>query len=357
MTHLADQNPYGYSRQPFDPSCNFQDATVTVTTTTVPSTARRWMPSNFTLVTYNLWGVPQFTFSLSEQRLPYIVQLLRQLNADVLCLQEVSHVGLDYLLQDPWLSQHYCYSETRWAGRHDVICLTLSKVTPQRTHIYGFRCGLFPNDIIVTEFDDRLIVNMNFHPGSNQSPGVTDSTLYAQCRLEQLKMLQQVLAQVNSDATGHIKPVWLASDFNVDLNGTEAAWPELTQIRAMGLVDTWAYLRPGEPGFTEDTVINEVRWNTKQMDKQVRYDAIMYTPNHGIVPQRIEIFGQNRIMTIPFDQFQQLTHRLHLTFDKGFRVDGQTHYSAETIPYINWYPSDHFGVVAEFHFERMRSRL
>ena len=39
--------------------------------------------------------------------------------------------------------------------------------------------------------------------------------------------------------------------------------------------DVWPILRPGEDGFTEDTAINHMRFDSKNKHRQVRFDRVL----------------------------------------------------------------------------------
>jgi len=342
-----ENNPYGYSNQAFDYHMDFSEIqNKVIINESQKSSVNIKFNNKFTIATYNVWGVEVFSFSLIDTRLPFIIQLFTELDSDILCLQEVSPKIFEYLKQNDWIRENYSFSETiiNWTNRADVICLTLTKIQPIRTYIYTMHGGLFPTDVVCTEFDDRFIINTNLHPGSNKSPGVTDSSHYILCRMEQIEILKKIVDQINPNN----KPLYLCGDFNIDLEGKNSEWPEIDKIKDMSLVDTWSLLRPSEKGFTEDTSINELRWNTKQIHKQVRYDAIFFKPKSHISPQKIDIFGTNKIAEIPFEEFLQVTKNLKLEINKGIKVDGKLYFSKDDVKFVNWYPSDHFGVVAEF---------
>ncbi len=340
-------NPYGYSNLDFDYKMDFSEIQKKVIVNeSQKSSMTEKFHSQFTIATYNVWGVEVFTFTLLERRLPFIINIFKEINSDILCLQEVSPMVFEFLKQDDWLKHNYHFSETtiNWMTRADVVCLILTKIKPLQTYIYTMHGGLFPSDIICTEFNDRIVINTNLHPGSNKSPGITNSKNYVLCRIEQIRILKQIIKTINTDN----KPLYLCGDFNIDLNGNESDWPEIDKIKGMSLVDTWSLLKPNDSGFTEDTVVNELRWNTKQIQKQVRYDAIFYTPRPFITPCNIKIFGTSKVFDISFEEFLKVTKNLQLNIDKGFIVDGKLHFSAKDIPFVNWYPSDHFGIIATF---------
>lgn len=54
-------------------------------------------------------------------------------------------------------------------------------------------------------------------------------------------------------------------------------------------LDAWSYLRPEEPGYTEDTDINLMRLAQKGKKKQVRFDRIL--TKGGLKPLKIDLVG------------------------------------------------------------------
>ena len=336
-------NPYGYTQDTFEYLMKISENKLRHQIFNQKSNN---LPTKFNISTYNIWGVNHFNFSFLEMRLPYIIEIIKNSGSDIFCLQEVSQSVLDAFLQNQWIQNNYEFSEKiiNWSERANVICLTLTKYKPLRVAIYLLTGGLFSSDIICTEFNDRIIINTSLHPGCKFSPGISDSSNYAKCRIEQIKIIHNLINLINPFK----KTMYLCGDFNIDFNGNLSDWPELDSIKNLNFVDTWEILKPTEKGYTEDTIVNEMRWNTKQIEKQVRYDAILYTPNQFTQPLNIEIFGNTQICQLPFQQFADATKHLQLTIKKGFKVNGTMIFDENQITNLNWYPSDHFGVTAQF---------
>ena len=74
--------------------------------------------------------------------------------------------------------------------------------------------------------------------------------------------------------------------------------------------DVWPQLRPGEPGFTEDTSINLMRYDMKNKHRHVRFDRVL-VGSRAWQPAEIRLLGVEPI--------------------------------APSLPRI--FPSDHFGVL------------
>jgi hypothetical protein len=55
-------------------------------------------------------------------------------------------------------------------------------------------------------------------------------------------------------------------------------------------VDVWPVLRPGEDGYTEDTDINLMRWDSKPKHRQVRFDRVLLKGERWTAAE-IELLG------------------------------------------------------------------
>jgi tyrosyl-DNA phosphodiesterase 2 len=58
--------------------------------------------------------------------------------------------------------------------------------------------------------------------------------------------------------------------------------------------DAWPALRPGEDGFTEDTDINLMRWDSKPKHRQVRFDRVLVKGRRWAAAE-IELLGTESV--------------------------------------------------------------
>ena len=135
-------------------------------------------------------------------------------------------------------------------------------------------------------------------------------------------------------------PIILVGDFNCHLDGHYNDWPELREINKMQLNDTWKILRRDEPGFTEDSDINDMRWNQKQMRKIFRYDAIKY--KNGFVPHSIEMIGTTGF-NLTVDETAKYLKNYNIDLNKD-----NIRYANPEKTLISMWPSDHFGLFSKF---------
>ncbi|MDF2583954.1 MAG: endonuclease, partial [Mycobacterium sp.] len=65
-------------------------------------------------------------------------------------------------------------------------------------------------------------------------------------------------------------------------------------ILPAGYCDVWPALRPGEPGFTEDTTINHMRYDMEDKHRHVRFDRVLVKGDTW-TPELIELLGREPI--------------------------------------------------------------
>lgn len=312
------------------------------------------LPSIFlSILTYNIWMLQKYTYSRYEQRTGYLLKLLEDTDADIICLQEVGQYFLRELLNSP-LHEKYVFTETSVESvswnyeRGDVICVTLIKswLRPIKTIKHTIHIGLFKCDIIETHTEKSVIVNLILHPGSSFSPDINLQfvDLYSQCRKNQLEYIISTICEHITD-----KDIFLCGDFNFDLNpsGKEAFQKEhetlITKLKHNGYCDT-AFKMYDKNFFTEDTEKNEMRWNIKKKTKRMRFDGIFVktaeTESKELCFQPT-LIGTEPIFRVSFNEFIESLR------DFGFNIENLSKTPFKMRAYdntmINWYASDHFG--------------
>jgi hypothetical protein len=141
------------------------------------------------------------------------------------------------------------------------------------------------------------------------------------------------------------KPIVVLGDFNTNLSATFEEAPELRAFKLLGLEDAWLNKysdRKNNPGYTEDTDVNHMRWNVKLEKKQKRIDGIFHTKN-VLKTNEIVVLGKEPVKGVPdelMDKFK--TYRIPpKATDADIKfIDGKTMF----------WPSDHFAVVANLEF-------
>ena len=135
----------------------------------------------------------------------------------------------------------------------------------------------------------------------------------------------------------------LCGDFNFDLDGTRADWPEvamLRKIKRLGFIDTFPHVNPSDPGYTEDTTNNVMRWNQKLIEKHYRFDAVLAKGLHPIASRLIGTESEE-LSPEATDWFIE-----KISECEGDRTRLRGYDAATGRVQIN--PSDHYGVLTTF---------
>ena len=299
----------------------------------------------FKILTWNIWGLqvskPKFHNWCLHTRMKEIVKTIQNNSPDIICLQEVSTEVFSYL-QKKFASTYYFYndqvkiSEIEKVTNRSLEILFLSKFPAIKYTNYVLKGNLgYSNALSILEFTNVVIFGCYLQAGSHLSPGQTFKWHhYSRCRSEQLRLIRNMCKKYQ-------KKIVMLGDFNTHLDGTDIKWPELVEINSIlneGFVDTYRYLHNTQsfPGYTEDTMINHMRYNIKFIEKQVRYDAIF---TKDITPVSSKIIG---IQPIYLDTNESKDVQENL-FGKGI-------YRTLNNKLALW-PSDHFGLISELVIE------
>jgi hypothetical protein len=139
----------------------------------------------------------------------------------------------------------------------------------------------------------------------------------------------------------------LCGDFNFDLDGSRADWPEiamLRKIKRLGFVDTFPHVNRKEdkpdPGYTEDTTNNVMRWNQKLIEKHYRFDAVLAK---GMKPMESRLIGTESDWLTP-EETDWFIEKISECEGDRSRLRG---YDATT-GRVQINPSDHYGVLTTF---------
>lgn len=116
----------------------------------------------------------------------------------------------------------------------------------------------------------------------------------------------------------------VCGDFN--LCGTSAE----NVIIPSDYIDVWPHLHPSLPGWTEDTVVNEMRFRHSGRHKQVRFDRILY---HRHQPHR----SANQVVIGEENVEMKYMRASSIELVGTSCIDGSP-----------IWPSDHFGLFASF---------
>jgi exonuclease III len=300
------------------------------------------VPDNFKIITYNIWGLSRGNKNdklyCYEKRMSKIKDILLNSNADILCLQEMSSKSYKKLiLKYKILKKHYPYISKLKINNKDATVFLLSKIKPKEIRIYNTFGNLgYQLRIMIVKYNNLTVFNIHSQAGCKYSPGQELKWMhYARCRKEHFRYIKDLMKKFLS------KPVILLGDFNCHLDGDLKNWPETNEFNSLKFTDIWKHLKKNKKGLTEDTKKNLMRWNLKQLEKQFRYDGIKY--NKYLKGVNTKMLG-----TEPF----LLTKTQNEHYKKVYELDKKKIRYTNKSKMISMWPSDHFGVMSEFHFKK-----
>ena len=136
------------------------------------------------------------------------------------------------------------------------------------------------------------------------------------------------------DGTYSSVPAIVCGDFNAHLDGGDA-WPEMNGWPLRGWLDTFRQYHPDQPGCTEDTQRNTMRWNLKFKPKRYRYDGIFV---RGRAPQVTDsrLVGAEPFLLSRTDSQVVIDSTPEHRRGQLILCDGR----------FAWFVSDHFGVMS-----------
>lgn len=249
------------------------------------------LKASLTVVTFNVW----FANYYFHTRCDALLDIVRDCNADVIGLQEVTPEFLHRLLSKPWVRDYYL------SGIHSSTVepygvLLLSRVPVRRFFVHKLPTFMYRH-LLVAELE---VNEQTFQIGTVHLESMEE---YAYMHQFQLNRIFPLLNQSDHAI--------LMGDFNFC-----ATWEEKKALIDSRYEDIWAALRADEPGYTEDTDINLMRWLIRNKPKHVRFDRILLrSPNWQA--NSIHLLGTKPVSPEQLDIF----------------------------------PSDHFGLVATIEFE------
>lgn len=233
------------------------------------STAR---VERITCVTFNTW----FQGPDAALRNAGLIACLERIRPDVAMLQEVTVPLLEALCATPWLREAYGFARSAFRvdtiPAHGVVLFSRLPIVEASVHrlktfmgrrLLAARCRVNGGELALATAHLESMKN------------------YGDVRGEQLRAIFGVL-EGSRDAV-------LGGDFNFC-----ASWAAENSRLDPRYADLWARLRPGEPGYTQDTALNAMLAIAKQETKQVRFDRLLLRsdpPRPRWAPQAIELLG------------------------------------------------------------------
>jgi tyrosyl-DNA phosphodiesterase 2 len=172
--------------------------------------------------------------------------------------------------------------------------LLLTRWTPQRLILHPLPSEM-SRDLLVAEW------NLNGQHIAVATVHLESERASAPARAVQLGRIFPLLSRAPH--------AMLMGDFNFC-----SSWAEEQANLDPSYLDVWPALRPGEPGYTEDTAVNLMRLNDRGRHKQVRFDRVLLrSMPGGWSPENITLLGDRPVgpdapELFPSDHFGLLAH-------------------------------------------------
>ena len=341
---------FGYTEEDLGSSCYFANDTLKLDYHQTYDDGEP-VPNNFSCLCYNMWGLTKSAKlkTLFSLRQPFLEKTIADTNADIVCLQEMS--AFAYEKMKDFIKTYKFASEVPFTAgvaerNRSVEVYLLSKYKPSAVSIYGMKGVLdYENSLMVVEYPNLVVFNMYSQAGSKYSPGQEHKWIhYARCRYDILNTIYDIMMKKFRNINCII-----CGDFNFDLDGPIQEWPEKAMIEKFahrGFIDSFRTIYPNiakYPGYTEDTRINFMRYNQKLIEKQVRYDAILFRP----VKANTAIKASQLIGLAPHCLNKEDSEWFIDTIARSKKLE-ELRGCATNASRMSIHPSDHFGILTKF---------
>ncbi|MCK8501089.1 poly(A) polymerase [Myxococcus fulvus] len=243
----------------------------------------RLAPERLTVATFNvLFDLYDREKLATEHRTPAALALLRETDADVIVLQEVTAPFLRALLAEGWVRERYHVSD----GPEANTVVPYGQVLLSSEPLASVWQRVFSRD-------KRLIVGELRLAGGPlwvATPHLTSNreATGAAARAVQVQALLEELPSLTGDDDAGVPDVVLAGDFNFGDGDAE-----VESFRRAGFVDAWPTLRPSEQGETYNPRLNSLAAITTVSGRLQRLDRVLVaSPSGRLSPESIELFGE-----------------------------------------------------------------
>jgi tyrosyl-DNA phosphodiesterase 2 len=254
--------------------------------------------TELTFVTFNVWFAQYYL----QERCQALLGIVRDCNADIICLQEIKPGYLGQILKQDWVQADYSVSDYTGITVQPYGVLLLSRLP-----IFHLRLHSLPSvmgrKLLVALFQ---VNNQTFQVATVHLESLP---AFAATRKQQLAQIFPALEKSEHAA--------LMGDFNFC-----ASWYEENMNIDPAYQDMWPVLRSQEPGYTENTDINLMRLEQTGKHTHVRFDRMLIRSSTAEwQPKSINLLGTRPISP----------------------------------QYAHVFPSDHFGLVGTLEWKADRT--
>lgn len=220
-----------------------------------------------TVATYNIW----FDAKQAERRYRAIADVVARESPDIVAFQEVTQRSSSVFLAQPWIRDGYRSAAVVGGSRGNYGMLLLSRLPLERVSYTRLPTQLSRGYLTAhLVLNGRRLSVISVHLESGKAS--------AACRARQLGQILESECQSDN--------VIMMGDFNMRDAEDGIIVPDYQ--------DAWPVLRPDEPGYTEDTDINHMRFDMKNKHRQVRFDRVLVKGDDW-KPESIELLGREPI--------------------------------------------------------------
>lgn len=220
-----------------------------------------------TVSTYNIW----FNELHAQQRYRAIAALLSRELPDVMVFQEVTEAALEVFLSQSWVRKHYSHVAVSGGRLGNYGMLMLSRLPIGRATYTKLPTRLARGYLtaeLTLNGAHQKIVCVHLESGKRNR----------NLRARQLAYLFRAFRGSDN--------VLILGDFNMRDKENQLLDPKYR--------DVWPSLRPEDPGFTEDTSINHMRYDMKDKHRHVRFDRVLIKGS-AWTADAIELLGREPI--------------------------------------------------------------
>ena len=261
-------------------------------------------PDTLTIASYNILSdLHEVDKIQTDKRLPVILHELRQTQADIIALQEVTPTSIAFILETDWVKDYYITEVVNANNVKPYGNLIMSRLPFELVeHQFSGHKRVLVGK---WQINDRSIHLANVHLTSDRGENALEK------RSRQLATVFGYLQQQSGDC-------FIVGDFNARANEQD----EL--IGYANFCDSWKELHPTDPGYTFDPPHNPLAMLMSLEGKPARFDRI-------------------------------LLHRDSVSTTQISTVDL---FGCEPVPDTNEqiFPSDHFGIRGVLSFDGNKSR-
>jgi len=245
--------------------------------------AERAQATTVTVVTWNVW----FAERAFEERAEATLRILRECDADLIALQEVTAPFLERAMREEWVRADYAVSDPTRASVRNYGVAILSRMPVRSFELHPLTSGMGRKLLVA-----RLLVNGH-------------EIAFATAHFESLRESEPVRATQLREAFAILRPfenAVLVGDFNLCSTSKE------NRRLDPAYVDLWPLLHPDDPGWTQDTERNAMLAARRGPDKpkSVRFDRVLARSKPGVLkPEAIMLLGTEEVSAnvFPSDHF------------------------------------------------------